>query len=88
MFFYIIFIFLFYSFIIYYFYYYFIIISGVRAYWDGKDFVSRNGNVFNAPDWFTESFPSDQTLDGELFGGRKNFNSTVSIVKVNKKKNK
>ena len=44
--------------------------------------------MFNAPDWFTESFPSDQTLDGELFGGRKNFNSTVSIVKVNKKKNK
>jgi len=28
-------------------------LDGVRAYWDGEAFVSRLGNRFVAPDWFT-----------------------------------
>src|SRR3984957_16089302 len=27
-------------------------LDGVRAYWDGRKFLSRLGNVYNAPDWF------------------------------------
>src|SRR4051794_31759308 len=32
-------------------------LDGVRAYWDGKQFLSRLGNLFHAPEWFVESFP-------------------------------
>jgi DNA ligase-1 len=55
-------------------------LDGVRAWWDGKQFFSRQGNPFLAPDWFTEKLP-DFPLDGELFGGRKKFQRTVSIVR-------
>jgi DNA ligase 1 len=55
-------------------------LDGVRAYWDGQQFVSRLGNAFYAPSWFTEGFP-DHPLDGELWVGRKEFQSTVSIVR-------
>lgn len=55
-------------------------LDGVRAYWDGKDFVSRQGNVFHAPDWFKEGLPS-HPLDGELWMDRRSFQQTISIVK-------
>lgn len=55
-------------------------LDGIRAYWDGKQLISRLGNVFAAPEWFTECFP-DVPLDGELFMGRGMFNETSSIVK-------
>ncbi|MEZ4238821.1 MAG: DNA ligase [Myxococcota bacterium] len=55
-------------------------LDGVRAYWDGTQFLSRNGNRFVAPDWFTEGLP-DHPLDGELWGGRKRFQETVSVVR-------
>lgn len=55
-------------------------LDGVRAYWDGKQFLSRLGNRFYPPDWFIENFP-DHPLDGELWGGRKLFQRTVGIVK-------
>jgi DNA ligase-1 len=55
-------------------------LDGVRAWWDGTRFLSRQGNPFYAPDWFTEKLP-DYPLDGELFGGRKKFQRTVSIVR-------
>ncbi len=55
-------------------------LDGVRAYWDGKQFISRLGNKFFAPKWFVEKFPSTP-LDGELWGGRKLFQRTVGIVK-------
>ncbi len=56
-------------------------LDGVRAYWDGKRFVSRLGNQFFAPDWFTATFPPGVTFDGELFTKRADFNNAVSIVK-------
>lgn len=56
-------------------------LDGVRAYWDGKQFISRQGNVFLAPDWFIEDLPSDVVLDGELWLARKQFQRTVSIVR-------
>ena len=55
-------------------------LDGVRAYWDGRQFLSRLGNVFHAPDWFVERFP-DVPLDGELWIDRKRFQRTVSIVR-------
>lgn len=55
-------------------------LDGVRAYWDGKQFLSRQGNVFHAPDWFVAGLP-DAPLDGELWIGRKQFQRTVSIVR-------
>lgn len=55
-------------------------LDGVRAYWDGKQFLSRLGNRFYPPPWFVEALP-DHPLDGELWGGRKLFQRTVGIVK-------
>lgn len=55
-------------------------LDGVRAYWDGEAFVSRLGNRFFAPDWFVSELPAD-TLDGELWVGRKMFSRTISIVR-------
>jgi DNA ligase-1 len=55
-------------------------LDGIRAYWDGEGFVSRLGNRFAAPAWFVEHLPAN-TLDGELFAGRKLFQKTTSIVR-------
>ena len=55
-------------------------LDGVRAYWDGKQFLSRQGNRFFAPDWFVEQLPATP-LDGELWLARKSFQRTVSIVR-------
>ena len=32
-------------------------LDGVRVYWDGKQFLSRQGNIFYAPEWFVEGLP-------------------------------
>ncbi len=55
-------------------------LDGVRAYWDGKRFISRLGNEFHAPDWFVDGLP-ESPLDGELWVERKAFQKTVSIVR-------
>jgi DNA ligase-1 len=55
-------------------------LDGVRAWWDGQRFLSRQGNVYHAPAWFTAGLPS-VPLDGELWLDRKAFQRTVSIVR-------
>jgi DNA ligase-1 len=55
-------------------------LDGVRAYWDGRRFLSRLGNEYIAPAWFTQGLP-DTPLDGELWVGRKQFQRCVSIVR-------
>lgn len=55
-------------------------LDGMRAYWDGEGFVTRNGNKVYAPDWFVSDLPAD-TLDGELWVGRKMFQKTMSITR-------
>lgn len=55
-------------------------LDGVRAIWNGKQFVSREGNVFNAPTWFTAQLPA-QPLDGELYIGRGQLERTAGIVR-------
>ncbi|KAG6961107.1 hypothetical protein JG688_00009275 [Phytophthora aleatoria] len=59
-------------------------LDGVRAFWDSskKIFLSRLGNEYPAPSWFTAGFPDDLNLDGELFGGRGAFQFTVGIAKT------
>ena len=54
-------------------------LDGVRAWWDGRQFISRQGNAYCAPDWFVAGLPNIP-LDGELWLGRKAFQRTVSIV--------
>ncbi|MGF1525429.1 MAG: DNA ligase [Candidatus Competibacterales bacterium] len=55
-------------------------LDGVRAYWDGKGFLSRQGNTFHAPEWFVSGLPPSP-LDGELWLDRQAFQRTVSIVR-------
>lgn len=56
-------------------------LDGIRCIWNGKTLRSRYGNRFYPPDYFTEKFPEDAVLDGELFLDRKSFSETASIVK-------
>jgi len=55
-------------------------LDGVRAYWDGARFLSRQGNQFLAPEWFVSGLPRI-ALDGELWIARKSFQRTVSIAR-------
>ena len=55
-------------------------LDGVRGYWTGKEMVSRAGNPFHVPEWFTRNFPS-VPLDGELWTERGQFSELVSIVR-------
>ena len=55
-------------------------LDGVRAYWNGRQLVSRNGHVFAAPKFFTEGFPPFE-LDGELWIGRQKFQEAMSVVR-------
>ena len=55
-------------------------LDGARAYWDGGQFVSRQGNRFHAPAWFTVGLPN-VPLDGELWLARKSFQRTMSIIR-------
>jgi DNA ligase-1 len=55
-------------------------LDGVRAYWDGARFLSKNGNIYNAPTWFTENMP-DFALDGELWVARNSFDELSGIVR-------
>tara|TARA_R110001592_G_scaffold178141_1_gene418795 strand:- start:7735 stop:8718 length:984 start_codon:yes stop_codon:yes gene_type:complete len=55
-------------------------LDGVRAYWDGRRFVSKQGNAYHAPVWFTENFPAF-ALDGELWLGRAQFDRLSGIVR-------
>ncbi len=55
-------------------------LDGVRAWWDGQKFLSRQGNIYHAPAWFTAGLPN-LPLDGELWLDRKAFQRTVSTVR-------
>lgn len=53
--------------------------DGIRGYWTGRELVSRVGNVFVVPAWFTKNFPA-VPLDGELWIDRQTFEELSSIV--------
>ncbi len=55
-------------------------LDGVRAYWDGKQLLSRGGHPIHAPPWFTHGWPVEPA-DGELWAGRGGFQQAVSTVR-------
>lgn len=54
-------------------------LDGVRAHWNGRKLLSRQGKDFAAPGWFTKEFPPFE-LDGELWIARSSFEETLSVV--------
>lgn len=54
-------------------------LDGIRAYWNGKELLSKNGNKIYAPSWFTKNFPNFE-LDGELWTKRNDFENIQNIV--------
>jgi len=55
-------------------------LDGIRGYWTGSQLISRSGEAFVTPPWFTRNFPS-VPLDGELWSGRQTFSDISSIVR-------
>ena len=55
-------------------------LDGIRAYWNGKNLLTRNGNIIHAPSWFTKEYPPFE-IDGELWSKRKDFENISSIVR-------
>lgn len=56
-------------------------LDGVRCYWNGYAFMSRQGKQYTAPEFFVDGLPSNMSLDGELWLGRKMFQECVSIAR-------
>ena len=54
-------------------------LDGVRAYWDGRNLLSRNGKILAAPGGWSAHFPPF-ALDGELYTARGEFEKIQSIV--------
>ena len=54
-------------------------LDGVRAYWDGRNLLSRNGKILAVPEGWRAHFPSF-ALDGELYTARGEFEKIQSIV--------
>lgn len=54
--------------------------DGVRAYWDGKEFLSRTGHAFVAPALFKAKMPPT-ALDGELWLGRGKFQTCSGVAR-------
>ena len=54
--------------------------DGVRAVWDGKNLVSRQGNIIHSPAWFTKDLPKTP-MDGELWLGRGQFDILSAAVR-------
>lgn len=55
--------------------------DGVRAYWNGEQFISRQGNAYPAPHWYIKDLPA-YPLDGELWLGRGQFDQLSGIVRT------
>lgn len=56
-------------------------LDGMRALWTGERLVTRTGKPIHAPSWFTERYPKNLPLDGELYIGRGMFQEIVSICR-------
>ncbi len=55
-------------------------LDGIRAYWSGKNLISRGGKIIHAPAWFTKNYPPFP-IDGELWTKRADFENISSIVR-------
>ncbi|WP_102521490.1 DNA ligase [Vibrio tapetis] len=54
-------------------------LDGIRAIWDGSQLYTKNGNIIQAPRWFTSGLPN-MRIEGELWAGRGNFNLVQTTV--------
>lgn len=54
-------------------------LDGIRAYWNTKELLTKNGKKIYTPRGFTDNFPAFE-LDGELWTKRDNFENIQSIV--------
>ena len=54
--------------------------DGVRGFWDGEKLLTRGGERVAAPAWFTAGWPNTP-MDGELWAGRGQFSTAVSVVR-------
>ena len=55
-------------------------LDGIRAYWDGKNLLTRDGKIIYAPKYFTKDYPPFE-IDGELWSKRDDFENISSIVR-------
>ena len=55
-------------------------LDGMRGYWNGKQLLTRQGHLIHSPAWFTQYWP-EYAVDGELWLGRDQFQSTLSCVR-------
>lgn len=55
-------------------------LDGIRAYWDGKNLISRGGKIIHTPKWFIKDYPPFE-IDGELWTKRGDFENISSIVR-------
>lgn len=54
-------------------------LDGIRGYWNGKQLLTRQGNLIHSPVWFTKHWPN-KLIDGELWIDRNQFQTTLSCV--------
>lgn len=57
-------------------------LDGVRAYWDGRSLRFRSGRSVAAPASFLARLPAGQALDGELWLGRRMFDTLSGRVRA------
>jgi len=55
-------------------------LDGIRAYWNGKNLLSRGGHIIYAPKWFIKDYPPFE-IDGELWSKRGDFENISSIIR-------
>lgn len=55
-------------------------LDGWRALWDGKQLLTRQGERYNAPQWFLDGLPAGLPLDCELYAGRGNLRKIAGMV--------
>jgi len=61
-------------------------LDGIRAYWNGHQLISKQGNIFTAPTWFIASFPTT-AMDGELWIARNQFEKVSGIARTQDNQN-
>lgn len=54
-------------------------LDGIRAYWNTKELLTKNGHKIHTPKEFTQNFPPFE-IDGELWSKRNDFESIQSVV--------
>lgn len=55
-------------------------LDGVRAFWDGHQMLTRQGQAITLPAWFAAHLPM-RALDGELWMARQRFDATSAAVR-------